>query len=114
MSPSEADPARKPRSKASRNTVASGKPAEAATEWAKTIAGLSYHQARTAMDLAIAQLQSDDLEVEQMADLYRRALACAERCEQVLAAVEQEVIQLDPESLNPGSLNPLSSPHTSS
>jgi exodeoxyribonuclease VII small subunit len=114
MSPSEADPAKKPRSKASRNTVAPGSPTEAATEWAKTIAGLSYHQARTAMDLAIAQLQADDLEVEQMADLYRRALACAERCEQVLAAVEQEVIQLDPESLNPVSLTPVSSPQTPS
>jgi exodeoxyribonuclease VII small subunit len=80
-----------------------------ANEWAKAIAGLSYHQARTAMDLAIAQLQADDLEVEQMVDLYRRALAYAERCEQVLAAVEQEVIQLDPETLTP-----VSSPHTPS
>lgn len=53
------------------------------------------------MDLAIAQLQSDDLEVEQMVDLYRRALAYGERCEQVLAAVEQEVLQLDPETLTP-------------
>ncbi len=114
MSPSETDPAKKPRSKASRNTVAQGKPAEAANEWAKTIAGLSYHQARTAMDLAIAQLQADDLEVEQMADLYRRALACAERCEQVLAAVEQEVIQLDPAGLTPERLSQDSSFQTSS
>lgn len=70
-------------------------------EWITTVAGLNYSQARTAMDLAIAQLQSEDLEVEQMAALYRRALSCADRCEQLLADVELEVVQLDPGNLSP-------------
>jgi exodeoxyribonuclease VII small subunit len=34
-----------------------------------------------------------------MADLYRRALAYAQRCEQVLEQVGQEIIQLDPSDL---------------
>ena len=58
--------------------------------------GLSYNQARTALDLTIAQLQSEALEVEQMGDLYQRALIYADRCAEVLAQVEQEVIELDP------------------
>jgi exodeoxyribonuclease VII small subunit len=70
-------------------------------EWIATVAGLNYSQARTSMDLAIAQLQSEDLEVEQMATLYRNALACADRCEQLLAAVELEVVHLDPANLRP-------------
>lgn len=109
MSPSEPAPTKKPRSKAGRSTAPSASPAEGSHDWSDAIAGLSYHQARTAMDLAIARLQADDLEVEQMVDLYRRALAFAERCEQVLEAVEQEVIQLDPDTLSP-----VSSPNKSS
>jgi len=74
-------------------------------EWITTVEGLNYSQARTAMDLAIAQLQSEDLEVEQMATIYRRALACADRCEQLLAAVELEVVHLDPAELKPTNSN---------
>jgi exodeoxyribonuclease VII small subunit len=54
---------------------------------------LTYNQSRTALEVALSQLQSEDLEVEAMADLYRRALAYAKRCEQVLQQVEQEIIQ---------------------
>jgi exodeoxyribonuclease VII small subunit len=54
---------------------------------------LTYNQSRTALEVALSQLQSEDLEVEAMADLYRRALAYAQRCEQVLQQVEQEIIQ---------------------
>lgn len=53
---------------------------------------LSYNQARTALDLTIARLQSSELEVEEMTDLYRRAMAYAERCQQVLETVQQEVV----------------------
>ena len=49
----------------------------------------------------MAQLQSDALEVEEMAGLYRRAEAYAKRCEAVLQQVEQEVIQWDPEDTPP-------------
>jgi len=58
---------------------------------------LSYRQARTALDLTLAALQGGDLEVEAMADLYRRAQQYAERCETVLDQVEQEVMQWDPQ-----------------
>ncbi|MCP9772713.1 exodeoxyribonuclease VII small subunit [Synechococcus sp. Tobar12-5m-g] len=62
-------------------------------DWASELRELTYNQARTALEVALGQLQSEDIEVEAMADLYRRALAYAQRCEQVLQQVEQEIIQ---------------------
>ncbi len=58
--------------------------------------GLSFREAQTALELCLAQLQDQDLDVETMADLYRRAQTYADRCEAVLRQVEQEVMQWDP------------------
>ena len=83
-------------SKASRSPApqpASGAPLD--PEWLAEVDGLSFQEARTALDLAMAQLQADDLEVEQMAGLHRRAEAYAKRCETVLQQVERQVIQWD-------------------
>jgi exodeoxyribonuclease VII small subunit len=57
---------------------------------------LSFRQAQAALELALAQLQSSDLDVETMAGLYRRAEGYADRCEALLQQVEQEVLQWDP------------------
>lgn len=59
-------------------------------------AELSFREAQTALELSLAELQAPDLDVEEMADLYRRASRYAERCEQLLQRVEQEVMQWDP------------------
>ena len=64
-------------------------------DWLSEVQQLSYQEARTALELAMAQLQSTELEVEEMANLYRRAEAYANRCDAVLSSVEQEVIQWD-------------------
>ncbi|MEY3736180.1 MAG: hypothetical protein RLZZ624_1239 [Cyanobacteriota bacterium] len=56
---------------------------------------LSYQQAKTALDLLIAQLQASDLQVEEMLALYRRAQAYADHCEAVLQRVDQDVIEWD-------------------
>ncbi|MEB3349914.1 MAG: exodeoxyribonuclease VII small subunit [Cyanobacteriota bacterium] len=58
---------------------------------------LTFQQAQTALELTLAQLQSSDLDVEQMALLYQQATRFADRCEQVLASVEQDVMQWDPQ-----------------
>ena len=63
--------------------------------WLKNVQKLSYQDARTAMELAMAQLQSDDLAVEEMAGLYQRAEAYAQRCQAVLEEVSQTVIAWD-------------------
>ncbi len=75
--------------------------AAATEDWLADISRLSYQEARTALELALAKLQSSELEVEDMAGLYRRAQAYAERCETVLQQVEQDVIQWDPQTLAP-------------
>lgn len=59
-------------------------------------AQLSFRDAQTALELSLAELQSADLDVEQMAGLYQRASRYADRCEQLLQQVEQEVMQWDP------------------
>jgi exodeoxyribonuclease VII small subunit len=63
---------------------------------ANVAADLSFRESQTALELCLAQLQDQELDVESMADLYRRALAYAGRCESVLQQVEQQVLQWDP------------------
>jgi exodeoxyribonuclease VII small subunit len=58
---------------------------------------LNFRQARAALDLTLSELQSSDLDVEAMANLYRRALRYVDRCEAVLEQVEQEVMQWNPQ-----------------
>jgi exodeoxyribonuclease VII small subunit len=58
---------------------------------------LSFREAQTALELSLAELQAPDLDVEQMAGLYRRASRYADRCEQLLHQVEQEVMQWNPD-----------------
>ncbi len=55
-------------------------------------ADLSYNEAHTALQLALSALQATDLDVETMTCLYRQARAYLDRCEAVLAHVEQEVM----------------------
>jgi exodeoxyribonuclease VII small subunit len=69
---------------------------------------LNFRQARTALELTLAELQASDLDVEAMAALYRRAQRYADRCEAVLTQVEQDVMQWDPQdpSVDPSPLLP--------
>ena len=58
-------------------------------------ADLTYNEAHTALQLTLAALQANDLDVEQLTDLYRQARTYLERCDTVLSAVEQEVLLWD-------------------
>jgi exodeoxyribonuclease VII small subunit len=58
-------------------------------------ADLRYGEARAALELVLAQLQSSDLDVEAMAKLYRRGQTYLQRCEAVLQQVEQQVLLWD-------------------
>lgn len=59
---------------------------------------LSYAEAQTALELALAQLQDPELPVEAMADLYKRASSYAQRCETILEQVEQSIELWDPQT----------------
>lgn len=60
-------------------------------------ADLNFREAQTALELSLAELQSPDLDLEEMGALYRRASSYADRCQALLDEVEQEVLQWDPE-----------------
>ena len=79
------------------NTPANTTAATETDQWMAEVDELSFQEARTALELTLAQLQAETLEVEDMAGLYRRAKAYAKRCEAVLKQVEQDVIQWDDE-----------------
>jgi|LakMenEpi03Aug12_release.lakeMendotaPanAssembly.Ray.scaffolds.fasta_scaffold1523108_1 exodeoxyribonuclease VII small subunit len=57
---------------------------------------LSYRQSLSALELTLAELQSNELEIETMVGLYRRAEAYLKRCESLLDDVEQEVTLWNP------------------
>jgi len=80
------------RSRARASTTTASDPA---AEWRAEVQTLSFNEARIALELAMAKLQSNELEVEEMASLYRRAEAYAQRCRTVLESVEQDVIEWD-------------------
>ena len=69
---------------------------------AAAAADLTYNEAQTALQLTLAALQANDLDVEEMTGLYRRARAYIERCETVLASVEQELLLWDDSSETAG------------
>ena len=76
-----------------RRKAASKSKAAEAEQWQKEVDQLSYQEANTALELTLAKLQSAELEVEEMARLYRRAEAYAARCQVVLEQVAQEVVE---------------------
>ena len=76
-----------------RRKAASKSNAAEAEQWQKEVEQLSYQEANTALELTLAKLQSSELEVEEMAGLYRRAEAYAARCQVVLEQVAQEVVE---------------------
>ena len=55
-------------------------------------ADLTYNEAHTALQLTLAALQANDLNVEELTDLYRQARTYLERCDTVLSEIEQEVL----------------------
>ena len=76
-----------------RRKAASKSKAAEPEQWQKEVEQLSYQEANTALELTLAKLQSAELEVEEMARLYRRAEAYAAHCQVVLEQVSQEVVE---------------------
>ena len=76
-----------------RRKAASKSKAAEAEQWQKEVEQLNYQEANTALELTLAKLQSAELEVEEMAGLYRRAESYAARCQVVLEQVAQEVVE---------------------
>ena len=67
--------------------------------WRKDAESLSYEEAMQALDLLLAELQSDNVA---LADLQQKVLhgeVYLRRCQNLLDSVEQSIIELDPTTL---------------
>lgn len=70
-------------------------------DWREDASDLSYEEALQALDLILAELQDDAVP---MADLQRQVLhgqVYLDRCESLLKTMEEAVVQLDPDTLEP-------------
>ena len=67
--------------------------------WRKDAEGLSYEEAMQALDLLLAELQSDSVP---LADLQHKVLhgeVYLSRCQTLLDSVEPSIVELDPTTL---------------
>lgn len=71
------------------------------TTWRQEAEELSYEEALVALDLLLAELQNDSVPIEELQRHYLRGQVYLNHCEKLLESVEQAVVQLDPETLEP-------------
>ena len=68
-------------------------------KWRKEVYSLSYDEALKALDLLLEELQNDNVPVENLQRHYIQGQIYLNHCENLLKNVEQEVIELPPETL---------------
>ena len=73
-------------------------------QWRKDAESLSYEEALQAADLLLHQLQSDTIALAELQQTHQRAQIYLERCDALLASVEQSVLELDPDAMTTSSL----------
>ena len=67
--------------------------------WRKDAEALNYEEALQALDLLLAKLQDESLPLSELQSSHQRAEIYLSRCEQLLSETEQNVLQLDPQTL---------------
>ena len=70
-------------------------------QWRKDADALSYEEALTALDLLLAELQNDAVPMADLQRHYLQGEVYLQRCETLLSTVEQTVVQLNPDTLQP-------------
>ncbi len=70
------------------------------TEWRRDAEALNYEEALQALDLLLAKLQDEALPLSELQSSHQRAEIYLSRCEQLLSETEQNVLKLDPKTLN--------------
>ena len=68
-------------------------------QWRKDAESLSYEEALQAADLLLHELQSDTIALAELQRTHQRAQIYLERCDALLASVEQSVLELDPDAM---------------
>ena len=74
--------------------------AKAKRQTDQCLEALSYSQAQEQLELALAQLQSEALPLEDLPQLYAKAVALEKHCRQKLEQVSQDIQQLDPDAIS--------------
>ena len=67
--------------------------------WQNDAETLNYEEALQALDLLLAKLQDESLPLSELQSSHQRAEILLSRCERLLSETEQNVLQLDPETL---------------
>lgn len=61
------------------------------------IGEMCFRDAWAALQASVEHLQRDDLDIEDVSATYERAMALADRCASILAQVQHQVAEIDPE-----------------
>ena len=69
--------------------------------WRKDAATLSYEESLTALDLLLEEMQNDAVPLADLQQHYLRGRIYLDRCEGLLLKAEQNVVQLNPDTLEP-------------
>ena len=67
--------------------------------WRKDADGLSYEEALQALDLLLAELQSDTVPLAELQQRVLHGEVYLSRCQTLLDSVEQSIVELDPTTL---------------
>ena len=67
--------------------------------WCKEAEALNYEEALQALDLLLARLQDEALPLSELQSSYQRAEIYLNLCEQLLSQTEQNILQLNQETL---------------
>ena len=70
-------------------------------DWRKDASGLSYEEALQALDLILAELQDDAVPMAELQRHVLRGQVYLDHCESLLKTMEEAVVQLDPDTLEP-------------
>ncbi len=68
-------------------------------KWKNEISLLSYEESLKALDLLLENLQKDTVPLEELQQYYLQGKIYLDHCDSLLNNVEQEVIELDPETI---------------
>ena len=74
---------------------------EMVENWQQDVKSLNYEESLQALDLLLAELQSDSLPVADLQHHYLHGNVYLQHCEALLNTVEQNVLELDPDTMLP-------------
>ncbi len=67
--------------------------------WKKEAEKMTYEESLQELDELLIALQNESVPVEQLQRSYLRGKVFLERCESLLAKIEQEIVDLNPDTL---------------